>query len=232
VEDEELEAQAQLVAIKELQGQFFPSGPKAARDNLFDTILMRPRSFKLDDEDATQVFTWSVGNSIHARIRVTYDKKQDDLNRQLQADNDSIKYSDFVAVPSVGVFAVDDRSGEEFMGGSAAAHRFRALFRQIDEAEAVVTPAADHEDFQRALKRWKVTTFSFTIKPFNPHPPSDLAKKLGEELRKRQVKRAHGEWQAEENKGLKPDDEMKAIVDLAEAGYGQNELHPVPKTPS
>src|ERR1700760_4793070 len=107
-----------------MQGQFFPSGPKAARDNLFDTILMRPRSFKLDD--GTQVFTWSIGSSIQARVRVTYDKKQDDLERKLEADRESLKYSDFVAVPTMGVFAVDDRSGEEFMGGSHAAHRFRA----------------------------------------------------------------------------------------------------------
>jgi hypothetical protein len=221
VDEEELDPKAQLVALKELQGQFFPSGPKAERDKLFDTILMRPRSFKLDDDDETQVYTWSVGSSIQARIRVTYDKKQDDLDRTLQADLESLRYADFVAVPAVGVLAVDDRSGDEFMGGSPAAHRFRALFRQMEDAEAVITPAADQKDFERALKRWKITTFSFTVKPFNPHPPSALAQKLGEELKKRQVKRAHGEWQAEEDKGLKPDDEMRAIVDLAEAGYGQ-----------
>jgi hypothetical protein len=220
VDDEELDPKAQLVALKELQGQYFPSGPKAERDKLFDTILMRPRSFKLDDE--TQVFTWSVGGSIQTRIRITYDKKQDDLDRTLQTDRESLRYADFVAVPAFGVFAVDDRSGDEFIGGSPAAHRFRALFRQMDsDAEAIITPAADQKDFERALKRWKITTFSFTVKPFNPHPPSVLAKKLGDELKKRQVKRAHGEWQAEEDKGLKPDDEMRAIVDLAEAGYGQ-----------
>ena len=220
VEGEPLDAQAQLVALKELQGQIFPSGPKAERENLADTILMRPRSFRLDD--GTQVFAWSVGSLIQARIRVTYDKDNDDLDRKLLEDRDSLRYADFVAVPRLGIFAVDDRSGEEFMGGSPAAHRLRPIFRQLDdEAEAIITPAADHEDFQRALKRWKITTFSFTVKPFNPHPPSALAQKLGEELKNRRVKRAHGEWQAEEDKGLRPDDEMKAIVDLAEAGYGQ-----------
>lgn len=222
VDDEELGPPAQLNALKELQGQFLPSGPKAERDNRFDTVLMRPRTFKLDDN--TQVFTWSVGATAQARIRVTYNEKQDDLERKLQNDPNSIRYADFVAVPSIGVFAVDDRAGDEFLGGSPAAHRFRSLFRHMDDegdADAIITPAADHTDFQRALKRWKITNFSFTVKPFNPHPPSELAKKLGEELRKRNVKRAHGEWQADESKGLKPDDEMEAIVDLAEAGYGQ-----------
>jgi hypothetical protein len=220
VDDERLEPAAQIVALRELQGQFFPSGPKAEADNNFDSVLMRPRTFKMDD-DETQVFTWSVGATILARVKVTYDKSKDDLNRKLLVDKESLRYSDFVAIPALGIFAVDDRSGEEYLGGSVGAHRFRAIFRTQEDADATITPAADPKDFERALKRWKITNFSFTIKPVNPHAPSVLAKRLDEELRKRNVKREHGEWQAAEGTGIKPDDDMQAILDLTEAGYGQ-----------
>ncbi|MCP3460581.1 hypothetical protein [Bradyrhizobium sp. CCGUVB23] len=98
IEDEPLDERAQATALKELQGQFYPSGPKAERDRIFDTVLMRPRGFKMDE---IQVLTWSVGSSIQARIRVTYDKRNDELNRKLLVDNDSLKYADFVAVPDL-----------------------------------------------------------------------------------------------------------------------------------
>ena len=221
IEGEELNSRAQLVALKELQGQFLPSGNKAAIEGRFDTVLMRPRSFHDDEE--TQVFTWSVGTTNKVRIRVDYNKADDDIDRKLLADG-GLRYSDFVAIPALGIMAVDDRSGEEFLGGSNAAHRFKSIFRHsgtTGDRDVQIVPAADYADVQNALKRWSITTFSFTIKPYNPHAPTALARELGERLKERQVKRAHGEWQAEQDKGLKPDDDMSAIVELSEAGYGQ-----------
>jgi hypothetical protein len=49
VDDELLDAKAQLNALKELQGQFYPSSPSAERGGLFDSVIMRPRSLTLDD---------------------------------------------------------------------------------------------------------------------------------------------------------------------------------------
>jgi hypothetical protein len=133
-----------------------------------------------------------------------------------------LRYSDFIAVPTLGILAVDDRSGEEFMGGSNAVHRFRSIVRHSgDDRELTIVAAADYSDIQNALKRWSITTFSFTIKPYNPHAPTALARELGEKLKQRHVKRAHGEWQADRENGLKADDDMSAIVQLSEAGYGQ-----------
>jgi hypothetical protein len=119
------------------------------------------------------------------------------------------------------VLAVDDRHDAERMGGSPAAHRFRSIFRQLDGAGATVWPAAEYSDIQKALNTWKITSFGFTIRPFNPHPPSKLAKELGEALKKRGVAKEKGEWLAERDGGIKSDQEMKAIVELSEAGYGQ-----------
>ena len=104
-----------------------------------------------------------------------------------------------------------------------AATRFRSIFRwqQDVEADARIVSAADYKDVQRALKKWTVSTFSFTIRPSNPHPPGVEAKALEDALKARNVSRSYGKWQAQEGKSIKPDDEMKGIIDLTEAGYGQ-----------
>ena len=173
-------------------------------------------------DDGNFAITFSVGQAIGSRVRVTYDKRQDDIDRAPVAD-DSLRYADFIAVPKFGVLAVSDRSGDEYLPGSTAAHRFRSIFRWQDdvEADAVVTPAADYNDVQRALQKWTVSTFSFTIRPSNPHPPGVEAKALEDALKARNVARSLGTWEAKEGESIKPDKEMKAIIDLTEAGYGQ-----------
>ena len=224
IDGEKLNARAQLIALKEMQGKYVPHSAKGAKEGLFDSILMRPRSFTMDDGNLA--ITFSVGQAIGSRVRVTYDHGNDDIDRKHQKD-DSLRYADFIAVPTIGVFAVSDRSGDEYLPGSTAAHRFRSIFRwQNDDtdADAVVTPAAKYEDVQRAISNWTISTFSFTIRPFNPHSPGIEAERLGNALKERQVSRAYGKWQADPGEGIKPDDEMKAIIDLTEAGYGQTAI--------
>jgi hypothetical protein len=220
VDDEPLDARAQLTSLKELQGKFYPHGPSAERRGLFDSVVMRPRSFTLDDDT---ILTWSVGQVVGRRVAVHYNRNRDDLDRAT-LDDDSLRYADFVAVPRLGVLAVDDRHGEEYLGGAIAAHRFRSIFRQLDGADAIVTPAAEYADVQRALDQWTVTSFGFTIRPVNPHAPSAIARKLANALKERKVAKARGQWVAEPGEGIEPDNEMKAIIDLTEAGYGQISL--------
>ncbi len=217
VDEEPLDAKAQLVALKELQGQFYPNGPTAERAGLFDSVVMRPRSFTLGKRT---VLTWSVGQTIGQRVAIKYNKRLDDLDRD-RVDDGSLRYSDFVAVPDLGVLAVDDRQGSEYLGGAQAAHRFRSIFRQLNGADASVLPAADYADIQKALKKWTISSFGFTVRPFNPHSPSDMATKLADALKARNAARATGRWTAEPGEGLKADDEMQGILDLTEAGYGQ-----------
>ena len=206
-----------------MQGNYLPHSGNGVREGLYDSIIMRPRSFTMDDGNLA--ITFSVGQAIGSRVRVTYDKRSEEIGRN-QLEDDSLRYADFVAVPKFGVFAVSDRSGDEYLPGATAAHRFKSIFRWQEniDADAVVTPAADYHDVQRAMSDWIISTFSYTIRPFNPHSPGVEAEKLGNALKERQVGRAYGKWQAEPGEGIKPDTEMKAIIDLTEAGYGQTAL--------
>lgn len=95
------------------------------------------------------------------------------------------------------------------------------MFRQLAEAEANVLLATEYGDLQKALDRWQLTSFMFTVRPHNPHSPSEIAKMTGERLRERNVAKEIGSWTSYPGKGIKPDGEMKGIIDLAEAGYGQ-----------
>ena len=118
-DEEKLDGKAQLVAFKEMQGAYVPISAKAAHEGMYDSVLMRPRSFTMDDGNLA--ITFSVGQAIGARVRVTYDKRQEEIERKVQAD-DSLRYADFVAVPKVGVFAVSDQSGDEYLPGAHCCH--------------------------------------------------------------------------------------------------------------
>lgn len=215
-----LDSKAQLVALKEMQGNFLPHTAKAAKEGMYDSILMRPRSFTMDD--GGMAVTFSVGQRIGNRAIVTYNKKDDEIERDHTTDN-SLRYADFIAVPKIGVFAVSERSGDEYLPGSTAANRFRSIFRWQDDvdADAQVWAAADHTDVQRALDNWVLSTFSFTVRPSNPHPPGVEAKALEDVLKARNVARSKGTWEAPEGDSIKPDAEMRGIIDLTDHGYGQ-----------
>jgi hypothetical protein len=162
VDEEPLSPRAQLTALKELQGHFYPNGPTAEREGLYDTVVMRPRSFTLDGD--TTVLTWSIGQKIKSRVAVNYDRNVDHIERRMLEDG-SIRYADFVGLPNLRIFAVDDRQSPEHMGGLHAGHLFRSVFRQLDGADASVIPAGEYADIRRAMRQWKIASFNFTIRP-------------------------------------------------------------------
>jgi len=219
VDDEVLDEKGQLEALKELQGKYYPHTKKAAESGLFDSVIMRPRNFQVAGNSA---LSWSVGQQIGQRVRARYDGGADKLLLEAQPD-DSIKYSDFVAIPSLRVLAVDDRTGDRHLGGRGATNRFKSVFRQLDGADCDIVLATDRADVDRALDKWDVHSFMFTVRPPNPHPPSEPGRILAERMKARGIGRATGKWESEADGSIKPkaDDEMTGIIDLAEAGYGQ-----------
>lgn len=219
VGEELLDTRGQLQALKELQGQFFAHGPKAERESHLDSVVMRPREFQVRRE---RILAWSVGRKIGVRHSADYDPRRDRLIVEVIEDG-SYQYSDFIAVPRLGVLAVDDRSGPLHLGGKAAISRFRSIFRNLEDGAVNIELTTTPEDVKRALRRWELTEFSFVVRPYNPHPPGDLSEALSEQFKKDGIGRYRAKAQPFKGKRMKPaaDGHIASAVELADAGYGQ-----------
>jgi hypothetical protein len=90
-----------------------------------------------------------------------------------------ISHHKFVAVPTLGVFAIDDSISERTLGARSAVGRFAAIVEILagEDYEVRVTFAGTAADAQRALDTWTLDQFSFTVRPFNPTP-----RRLGEQV--------------------------------------------------
>ena len=217
-DDEELGATAQFTALSELQGTLAPHRQKADERKL-DTLIMRPRRIKVGGKD---VMTWSVGHILDVRIIAKYDKAKDRLEIE-EVNDGSVRYSDFVAVPSLGVLAVDDRSGELHLGGKQALNRFRSVIRMLDGADASIEFEVSAAEARKALKTWTLTKFKFTIQPNNPRPVGRLAQELSDQMKLDGIGRVDGQARPAEGQRMHMSNSgyIAPRADLVEAGYGQ-----------
>jgi hypothetical protein len=219
VDDEALGARAQLMALKELQGKYFAVTPSAERNRRKDSAIFRPHTITVDRELAV---AWSVGRKLGMRVSIEPDQAGSKLELKELPDQ-GVHYSDFVAIPRLGVMAVDDRSGAPHLGGKAAIARFQAIFEKLDGASANVVLTTTPSDVEKALRSWKLTEFSFVVRPYNPHAPGDLSRDLSEEYKKDGIGRERGAYKPIPGEYMSPsaDGPIATIKELADDGYGQ-----------
>jgi hypothetical protein len=219
VKEEKLDKTGQFDIISQLQGQPVPHGEKAAQEKNFDTLLMRPRKFKVGRHD---VYFWSVGVMIQQRLRAKYDRVKDQIAHELISDG-SVRYNDFVAIPSLSVMAVDDRGGELHLGGKQAINRFRSVIFKHEDAEANIEFEASPEDVGKALRDWSLTRLKFTIQPNNPRPVTRLAQALSEQFKRDGIGKLTGTVQPAEGAQMRmhKDGFIAGAAGLVDAGYGQ-----------
>lgn len=219
VNDEKLDPAAQFNFVSELQGQPKAHGPTAEEEKNFDTLLMRPSKFKADGH---QAYFWSVGVTIQQRLRAKYDRKSDQIELELINDG-SVRFNDFVVVPSMSVLAVDDRGGEMHLGGKPAILRFRSIIRSVKGADANVVFDATPAEVHKALREWSLTRFKFTIQPNNPRPVTKLAEALSDQFKRDGIGKLTGIVQPAEGARMHMHQQgfIAAAAGLVEAGYGQ-----------
>lgn len=220
VDEEVLNTAGQFALLKDLQGQPIDAPAAGISERYLDSIIMRPRKIKWRGYD---VLTWTVGHEIEERVRATYDPEQDKLDFDEIKDG-SVRFSDFVAVPNLGVLAVDDRAGDLHLGGKQAINRFRAVIRMSKGADVAIVFDATPDEVRRALTSWKLTSFKFTIRPNNPRPVSRLAEALGDQLKKDFIGSMTGTAKPEPGDHMRMGDGgfINATTDLIDAGYGQS----------
>jgi hypothetical protein len=219
VGNEALNPTGQFAMLSELQGRPVAHGERAEEEENYNTLLMRPKRSSVARRD---VFTWSVGVTIRQRLRAKYDREEDRIDLEL-IDDGSVRYSDFVAVPSLSVLAVDDRGGELHLGGKAAINRFRSIIRSQDNADTRVEFEATPEEVRKALRDWSLTRVKFTLQPNNPRPVSRLAQALSDQFKRDGIGKLTGAVQPAEGAQMRMSREgfIAAAAGLADAGYGQ-----------
>lgn len=218
VKGEVLTPGAQFQLMAELQGnaQFYR---RRDGEPIFDTMIMRPRQSRAG---RYQSIKWSVGYIVDTRVRANYDAAADSIAFEYINDG-GVRYSDFVAVPSLGVLAVDDRAGEIPLGGKAAIARFKSVIRSVEGADVDVNFVASPQELDEALQNWRIKKFNFIIRPNNPRPVSRLAEALSAQMRADGIGTFTGSVKPADGQHIVVADEgiVRPATDLANAGYGQ-----------
>lgn len=219
VGDEKLDASGQFQLLTNLQGEYFASTEKEDRERRLENTIMVPR--KREGADTT-IISWCVGRKIGHRAAYQYDAARDHLHLDV-VDDPSVKFSEFIALPTLNVFAVDDRGGESHIGGRSAVNRFNNILVRSGKARIFTDWTVRKQDTERALTTWSVTEFSFKARPYNPHPPSDLSKALSEQFEADGIGQYLGRAKPMPGSTMQMSDHgvIRPVVDLAEAGYAQ-----------
>ena len=220
VGNEALNPTGQFTMLSELQGRPVAHGERAEEEGNYNTLLMRPKRFSVARRE---VFSWSVGVMICRRLRAKYDQAKDRIDLELIEDG-SVRYSDFVAIPSLSVLAVDDRAGEMHLGGKQAINRFRSVIRSSNNADTHIEFEATPDEVRRALRDWSLSLrVKFTLQPSNPRPVSRLSQALSDQFKRDGIGKLTGSVQPAEGTQMRMHREgfIAAAAGLAEAGYGQ-----------
>ena len=152
--DEVLQPGSHVTVLQEMQGQRVVHGRSTSEDRFANTLLMRPREHQLGDH---QVLTWSAGYETDDAMRAHYDSGADEID--LVPTGVSVRYADFVAVPKLGVMAVDDRVNDTLIGGKAGINRLRSVLRSRDDGDISVVSEATPDEVRKALQNWSLTQF-------------------------------------------------------------------------
>src|ERR1700730_17715251 len=144
--------------LEELRGKTIAYRVRDPQSDDFNTYLFKPRKKRIA---AHEVHTWEVAQDIRYRTATKADKARDELTDEL-VETDEVRHTKFVALPVLGVFAVDDSISERTLGARSAVGRFEAIVETLagNDYEVRVTFAGTAADAQRALDTWTLDQFS------------------------------------------------------------------------
>jgi hypothetical protein len=205
--------------LQELKGETIAYRVREPTREDYTTYLMRPRKKKILGYD---VHTWAVAQDIRFRERTRYDRVADETVDD-SMETDEIRHARFLALPSLGVFAVEDGSSERNLSARSAVGRFVAIIETLaEDYDITVNFAGTPQDAERALEHWSLDQFSFIVRPFNP-TPSKFGRKIHELLVADNVGALRAVAIPDEAHDMR--DSHKGIIaearGLSDEGYGQ-----------
>lgn len=208
----------QIDLLNNLRGVPVAYRNRAPGKNDYDTFEMSPRHLTFEDVGA---LSWCVGYNIRTRREAQYNAARDEIDEHFAKAN-GIKYTRFVAVPALGVLAVNDQHTDTHLGGMPGISRFKSVVRSIKGTRVRIELAGTSEDILRAFRSWKVEQFLFSVRPFNP-----TRRRLGAKLHDLMIKNGVGQLSGVAkptagHKILAPEDGIVGeAMGLSERGYGQ-----------
>lgn len=219
IHDRPLSAAEQLEFLQRVRGRLVVHRKSDPSPDDADTLIMRPKKLQAQRYN---VLTWDVGQQLSGRSQAQYDPEADEV-QHVWSDGRAVRYASFVAVPSLGALAINDRLSDIYLGAAAGISRMKTIVRNtIDGADISITQAASHADSRRAIETWSLDRFEFVVRPFNPHP-RDPGRTLSEIMARDNIGTLQGRAVPAPGQKMKSNEGgyIEETVGLSEAGYGQ-----------
>lgn len=137
-----------------------------------NTFIMRVRAQTILD---WKCVIFDIAKSIDFRTEHRYDASADDIDLVDVRANDT-HWTHVVMLPECGRVAVRDGSGER-LPADQGVNRIGSVLKHLNNIDFQYERTATASDIAKAAERLKLTEFTFTARPFNPHPHV-----LGEQL--------------------------------------------------
>ena len=219
--DRPLGASEQLTLLNSIRGRVVAYRKVDPSEGDRNTFAMKPSTFNIGHRRS---LVWYVGYYVGIRSEASYNQADDDIIERLVETN-GIKFTKFIAVPSLGAVAVQDQTGDIHLSGASGISRFKAIARDVQGISAEIELAASNQDVMNALNVWSIEQFTFNLRPFNP-----TARRMGRLLHELFVANdigkmrgvaqpSHGHYIQNPSEGF-----VGEAVGLVSAGYGQMSL--------
>ena len=182
----------------------------------FNTYIIGPRQRQRNGDS---YLTWQVCRDVSFRQVRRPDRDTQTVHVTFE-DTDDCQLARVVALPGLGVLAVEDSAGEGHLPGPSALGRFGAIVATHTDAEFSAQPAGSPQDLMRAIDTWDLERFAFQARPFNPHPSnpgkmlSDMMQTDGVGELRATVLPKDGQYMHAQEEGI-----IQEAIGLADKGY-------------
>jgi hypothetical protein len=218
--DDRIAAPNQPAIFESVKGK--GAGYRGSSDDEIErnNYLMRFRVEQFLDELA---LVFDVGYRVTRRVENRWNEGTDDYDL-VPTEADDTVFTRFVALPRLGVVAVKDGTGDRLSAISGMG-RLKSIISAHSPIMLHYEKTAQAADIDRAMQFFRLTEFSFDVRPFNPHPSSP-GERLDELMREAGVGRFKGRAKPATTSKMKADDGglIAEAVGLSRAGYGQYSL--------
>lgn len=223
VDDSILDDAAQRSLFSENQGQAQTYKTRGGRPDA-NALLME---YERVDTDYFEGISFLVGYQPGYRRKVGYDSATDKRTFNLVQD-DHIKSSHVIAIPSLGCMAIEDRNNEDNIPQSIAAKGLRSILESLfDDAYIEIIHLTDTE-VTNIVSGWQLIQYDYQVRPLNPIKLSDFNELRSEAMKEDRVAMDAGRLKPYPGETMESQGGLVTETqEMVDAGYGQSGLRAI-----